>query len=448
MMRRTINRNIVNTEKAERIINTNTKTNRKRINTTVTAVLTALCMVPMSASAVFAKGTASSSSSKTTEESSTEAESDSQVIMMEDGQVISMEDGEISSDLISGTFKPSDVAWKVQDSYEFPFLGMNLTLPEELLKQMEEQDVAMLSMEDWNRDGTHWKYGYLSWSTMTKEQREAEVDKVGTGYDEWVASLAKIGTIGAYDEESAKNLDEITGCTEHTKLGESSDGAYTYYLSTNKDADEKLVKEVEAIKTEFTDMAEFQQISVFDQPQKERAENTSSLGTFEMTGIDGKTYTEDVFRDYDLTLVNVFTTWCSPCVKEIPELEKMYQELKDSGVGVVGVVLDAAGADGSTDEDAVKKAEILQQKTGASYPFLIPDETMMNGRLNGINAFPETFFVDKNGNIVGETYSGSHSLEEWKEIVEKTRAQMETEDSTQELTEESTQESTKEQKEK
>ncbi len=426
-----------------RTINTNTKTNRKRINTTVTAVLTALCMVPMGTSAVFAKGTEDSAAKagKTTEESSTEAESDGQVIMMEGGQAISMEDGEISSDLISGTFKPSDVAWEVQDSYEFPFLGMNLTIPEELLKQMEQKNVAMLSTEDWNEDGTQWKYGYFSWSTMTEEQREAEVDKMGTGYDEWVASLDKIGMIGAYDEESVKNLDEITGCTEHTKLGESGDGAYTYYLSVNKDADEKLVKEVEAIKTEFTDMTKFQQISVFDQPQKERTENMSSLGSFEMTGIDGKTYTEDVFRDYDLTLVNVFTTWCSPCVKEIPELEKLYQELKDSGVGVVGVVLDTVDADGNQDEDAVKKAEILQQKTDASYPFLIPDEGMMNGRLNGINAFPETFFVDKNGNIVGETYSGSRDLDSWKEIVEKTRAQMETEDSTQESEQESTKES-------
>ena len=41
----------------------------------------------------------------------------------------------------------------------------------------------------------------------------------------------------------------------------------------------------------------------------------------------------------------------------------------------------------------------------------------MNGRLAYVQAFPETFFVDKNGNIVGETYSGSHSLEEWEEIV-------------------------------
>ena len=72
-----------------------------------------------------------------------------------------------------------------------------------------------------------------------------------------------------------------------------------------------------------------------------------------------------------------------------------------------------------TSMEAVKKAQVLQKKTKASYPFLIPDSGMMNGRLNGISAFPETFFVDKNGNIVGETYSGSHSLDEWKEIVEK-----------------------------
>ena len=48
----------------------------------------------------------------------------------------------------------------------------------------------------------------------------------------------------------------------------------------------------------------------------------------------------------------------------------------------------------------MKKAQVIQEKTKASYPFLIPDSGMMNGRLNGISAFPETFFVDKEGNIV------------------------------------------------
>lgn len=125
-----------------------------------------------------------------------------------------------------------------------------------------------------------------------------------------------------------------------------------------------------------------------------------------------------MFADYDLTMVNVFTTWCSPCVSEIPDLEKLHNEMEEQGVNVVGIVLDAVDAFGKADEEVVETAKLLAEKTGAAYPFLIPDEGYLNGRLLGINAVPETFFVDKEGNITGETYSGSRSLEDWKTIVE------------------------------
>ena len=325
----------------------------------------------------------------------------------------------VSSDMISGTFTPSEISWKVQDSYEFPFMGLNFTLTDKLLKQMEDKKVAMLTDENWNEEGNAISYALFSWYTMTEEQRDAVIEKMGTGYDDWLKSLGKIGTLGVYSTDVTDQLDELTGCTEHTKLGESSDGKYEYYLSISKDADKKLKKELEKTKTELTDMAEFQQMSAFDQPIDMVQQDGDNVGKFEMTGIDKKTYTEDMFSEYDLTLVNVFTTWCSPCVNEIPELEKLYQELKDQGVGVTGVVLDTTDSEGNKDEQAIKKAELLQEKTKATYPFLIPDKNMMNGRLQGISAFPETFFVDKNGNIVGETYSGSHTLEDWKEIVEK-----------------------------
>ena len=333
-----------------------------------------------------------------------------------------MVDGEaVSADLVAGTFKPSDVTCKAQDSYEYPFLGLKLSLSKELLKQIKDQSIAMLTTEDFENQTNAVTYAYVSWSKMTEEQKNAEIQKMGTGYDDWVAGLDRIGTIGVYDEASQKKLDEITGCTEHKELGSSSDGKYKYYLSTNKDADEKLTKELEKIKTDITEMAPYQNISVFDQPQDTSVnpEDVKSVGKFETTGIDGKTYTEKVFSDYDLTLVNIFTTWCSPCVKEIPELQELYKEMKDKGVGVAGVVLDTTDEKGNQDEEAVKKAGILQEKTKAEYPFLIPDTTMMNGRLQGISAFPETFFVDKDGNIVGDTYTGSHTLDEWKEIVEK-----------------------------
>ena len=340
--------------------------------------------------------------------------------MVVDDDAVAAEGDAIPSDFIQGTFKPSETTVQAQNSYEYPFLGLNMKLPEELLKQIKAQTIAMISNEGWNDTADAIKYAYISWSEMTEEQKEAEVDKLGTAYDDWCNSLAKIGVIGIYDEDSEKELDEITGCTEHKEIGSSSDGKYKYYLSTNKDADESLKKEVEEIDVTLTEMTPFQKLSAFDQPQETSNESDSTtVGKFETKGVDGKDYTEKVFSDYDLTLVNIFTTWCSPCVNEIPELEKLYEEMKDKGVGVVGVVLDTVGDDGKQDDATVKKAGVLQEKTKASYPFLIPDSTMMNGRLNGISAFPETFFVDKDGNIVGETYSGSHSLDEWKKIVEK-----------------------------
>ena len=343
--------------------------------------------------------------------------------MVVDGDAAAADGDAISSDFIQGTFKPSETTVQAQDSYEYPFIGLNMKLPEELLKQIKAQTIAMISNEGWNDTADAIKYAYISWSEMTEEQKEAEVDKMGTAYDDWYNSLAKVGAIGIYDEDSEKELDKITGCTEHKEIGSSSDGKYKYYLSTNKDADESLKKEVEEIDVTLTEMTPFQHHFAFDQPQdtsdSTEATEGTNVGKFETTGVDGKTYTQDIFSKYDLTMVNIFTTWCSPCVNEIPDLEKLYQEMKDKGVGVVGVTLDTVGSGGKQDQEAVKKAQVLQKKTKASYPFLIPDSGMMNGRLNGISAFPETFFVDKNGNIVGETYSGSHSLDEWKEIVEK-----------------------------
>ena len=146
------------------------------------------------------------------------------------------------------------------------------------------------------------------------------------------------------------------------------------------------------------------------------ASEGGSLGEFSMEDVNGETYTQEMFADHDLTMINVFTTWCSPCIREIPDLEKLSKEMEDQGVQVVGIVLDVAG---NADEETIEKAKFLAEKMGAAYPFLIPDAGYLNGRLAGISAVPETFFADKEGNIVGKTYSGSRSFEDWKGIVEK-----------------------------
>lgn len=70
------------------------------------------------------------------------------------------------------------------------------------------------------------------------------------------------------------------------------------------------------------------------------------------------------------------------------------------------------------DEGALERAQILYERSKAKIPFLIPDENNMNGRLTGIESVPESFFVDKNGNIVSDPYVGANSQKEWKKNVD------------------------------
>ena len=150
----------------------------------------------------------------------------------------------------------------------------------------------------------------------------------------------------------------------------------------------------------------------------------TSTGDFDTQDVFGTSFNKEMFQDYDLTLVNIFTTWCTPCVEEMPDLEQLYQQMKDNGVGVAGVVLDVLNEKGEIVQSDLERAQTLVERTGVTYPVLLPDSTYMNGRLTGIEGFPETFFVDKNGNIVGETYSGSRSLEDWLSIVENELASL------------------------
>lgn len=147
------------------------------------------------------------------------------------------------------------------------------------------------------------------------------------------------------------------------------------------------------------------------------ASKMASIGDFEAKDLAGNTVTKDVFKDYDLTLVNLFTTWCSPCIKEIPELNDVYKEMADKKVNVIGIVLDV-NEGGKVDADKMDKLNKIIESTKAEYMVLLPDDVLRGGPLKDVNSVPETFFVDKDGNIVGETYLGSRNKSEWIKVIE------------------------------
>ena len=347
---------------------------------------------------------------------------------------VSPEDAGLSVNMDSngGNFKPADYTLPVKDEYVYEYLGLKFKLSEKIREAMKAKDIVML--DDQSPIDQDLKYGLLSFSKLTGEQKNAEVAKMGDGYEKWQESLERIGTIGMFEKSlSEEEIGKITKCDSHTKLGESKDGKYSYYLSVNSTADAETIEELKQTTVEITEKKERPE-NGFVLSEKSDLENTMAFSTdsqnvatdlsnLQTVDIDGKEFSGKDFSDYDLTMVNVFATWCSPCVQEIPDLAEIQKEMKDKGVNIVGVVTDTVDQTGENQE-ALEKAKLIRERSKAEYPFLIPDKSNFNGRLSGIQAFPETFFVDKKGQIVGETYSGSHNKKAWLEIIEKELAKV------------------------
>lgn len=313
-------------------------------------------------------------------------------------------------------FRPVDCGIQSQDFYEYPFLGLNFLLPQDILNKIDSREIFVYTQEDYTEDCAI-AYGLLRFSATTQKQREQTVMSINI--IEWEENLEKIGAIGAYQKDMVARLDELTLCDIHTKVGESADGAYEYYLSTNSSGDTALAASLQKTDVSIVPMHTLNMELGYSAFSTDRLEGVQNVGSFSTEDVFGNCYTESLFQEYDLTLVNVFATWCSPCVEEMPELEKLRQEYADKGIrlGVVAVVLDSKTTLG-TDAGAVERAQALSRKIDAQFPFLIPDDGNMNGRLTGIESIPESFFVDGSGNIVSEPYIGARTLAQWREIVE------------------------------
>ena len=345
------------------------------------------------------------------------------------GLVVSPEEAGVSVNMDSNgdSFKPADYTLPVKDEYVYEYLGLQFSLSEKIKEAMKTKDIVML--DDQSPLDQDLKYALLYFSKLTDEQKNAEIGKMGDGYEKWQESLERIGTIGMFEKSlSEEEIGKITKCDSHTKLGDSKDGKYSYYLSVNSTADAETIEELKKTSVEITEkkerpengfvLAEKSDLAgdmVFSEDSGNAVTDLSHLQTKD---IHGKEFSSKDFANYDLTMVNVFATWCTACIQEIPDLVEVQKEMQAKGVNIVGIVTDTVDDTGENQE-AIEKAKLIQEKTKANYSFLMPDKTNFNGRLNGIQALPETFFVDKNGQIVGETYSGSHNKKDWTAIIEK-----------------------------
>lgn len=134
-------------------------------------------------------------------------------------------------------------------------------------------------------------------------------------------------------------------------------------------------------------------------------DKTQKFPAFEGKDLNSNTVkSDDLFSKNAVTVVNFWFTTCNPCVGELAELDALNKELAEKGGALIGVNTFTLGGD----EAAISEAKDVLAKKGATYQNVYFDSDGEAGKFTAnIFAYPTTYVVDRNGNIVGDPIVGA-----------------------------------------
>ena len=135
-------------------------------------------------------------------------------------------------------------------------------------------------------------------------------------------------------------------------------------------------------------------------------EKTVSFETTDLEG--GAVKSSDLFKDSKITMINLWATWCGPCVKEMPDLAKLSREYEKKGCRIIGICLDGA-------EEKDEAIQILKDN-GVEYLNLIAPDNIDDVLPSRV--IPTTYFVDSEGAILVNPPVQGAAVEAYPEILD------------------------------
>ena len=123
----------------------------------------------------------------------------------------------------------------------------------------------------------------------------------------------------------------------------------------------------------------------------------------------------DIIAANNVTMINYWGTTCASCVDEMPSLEGVSQKYADQGFTIIGLCADVLDSDGTIVEKEHGDAEKIIADTGVTYPIVLATSEL--NQFVDSSFTPATYFVDKDGNLIGKAVVGSQSEEKWDQII-------------------------------
>lgn len=150
-----------------------------------------------------------------------------------------------------------------------------------------------------------------------------------------------------------------------------------------------------------------------------QAQKSAFFTAFETETIDGEKVTDEIFKGNKVTMVNVWGTFCSPCIREMPALQQLSEAYKDKGVRIIGVLCDTFDIYKEENiPEKVQDAKDIIAQTGVEYTNLLPSVSLNKAKLDYVFSVPTTYFLNEKGEIIGSEFVGSKSYDQWSAILD------------------------------
>ncbi|WP_051540446.1 TlpA family protein disulfide reductase [Clostridium ihumii] len=225
--------------------------------------------------------------------------------------------------------------------------------------------------------------------------------------------MCVIASIDKGREEGTFQKELFSKYENNDLIGKEGDLDF-YFLYNNKpnisNLSEETKKEYEQVYKEVKNLKNA--IKIFKPVSEQEKLSKYNKIEFNTKTIDGKKIDSSIFKENKLTMINIWATYCGPCIEEMPDIQKLYEEVEGEKINVIGIISD------TPDKDNEEVAKSILSKKGVKFQNIIPDETIKNGILSDIQGVPTTIFVDNEGKVVGEVLVGANNKEDYKKAIE------------------------------
>ena len=245
-------------------------------------------------------------------------------------------------------------------------------------------------------------YAYWLYCPMTADELTAVLTDPNSAAGSLVAEpLFYVFSIG--DGQSFDDMNSMIGnqlaSDDAREIGKT--GEYTFYVYMQGPSAEFAETIDAAYAEEYTALAGLtdQVIGAFEyyEPLDRFASLIGSKAAFTTTDLSGSAVSSaELFAQNEITMVNIWATWCGPCIRELAELQQIHLRIQEKGCGVVGLLAD-------NDLDAANR---LVSEHGVAYPVILAPENF--DEIFPITAYPTTFFVGRDGSILSAPVVGAY----------------------------------------